>query len=76
MEGKLEHMDHNLNILVYICYIVIFDIGRMSHVTCHVSQYIYIYILIFLVELVAGGSVINGAYPVYFLIFFILVDIG
>ena len=47
MEGKLEHMDHNLNILVYICYIVIFDIGRMSHVMCHMSQYIYIYIYFF-----------------------------
>ena len=35
---------------------------RMSHVTCHMSRFFCEK----KVELVSGGSVINGAYPVYF----------
>ena len=46
----------------------------MSHVMCHVSHvtfffFLSFFILLFLdkvVKLVGGGSVINGAYPVYF----------
>ena len=45
-----------------------------SHVTCHVSHVmcnvscviIYIFFLHKVLELVGGGSVINGAYPVLF----------
>ena len=42
---------------------------QMSRVTCHMSPviYIYIYFLDKVVKLVREGSVINRAYPVYFL---------
>ena len=47
---------------------------QVSHVRCQVSGVTcHIFLLLFLdieVELVGGGSVINGAYPVYFIVLF------
>ena len=43
---------------------------HMSNVICHMSQFILFYLFLILdtvVKLSGGGSVINGAYPVYFL---------
>ena len=37
---------------------------HMSGVTCQVSHVTYFYFFYKVVELVGGGSVINGAYPV------------
>ena len=46
----------------------------MSHVTCHMScvmcqmsHVFFVFVSDKMVELVGGGPVINGAYPVYFL---------
>ena len=36
----------------------------MSHVTCHMSFFVVVGFLDLVLELVAGGSLINGAYPV------------
>ena len=42
-----------------------FTSHQMSHFKCHVSHDFFFYKVL---ELVSGGSVINGAYPVQFLI--------
>ena len=39
---------------------------HMSHVTCQMSIILFIYFFYKVVKLFGGGSVINGAYPVYF----------
>ena len=44
----------------------------MSRVTCHVSHVIIIIFFYKAVKLIGGGSVINGAYPVYFIFFTIV----
>ena len=53
---------------------------HISHVTCHVSHvrchmYFFFYLLLFfvffsnkVVKIIGGGSVIHGAYPVYFFV--------
>ena len=64
---KVLHDAHHLS-----C--VICDVSdvtcHLSHVTCQVSNiFIYIYFLFLqMVELVDGGSFINGAYPVLFIV--------
>ena len=48
---------------------------HMSHVTCHISHVTCHMSQEEVVELVSGGSVINGAYPVKFLVFLPLVSV-
>ena len=41
---------------------------HVSRVTCHISHFIFLFFLDKVVKFIVGGSVINGAYPVKFII--------
>ena len=46
-----------------------FTSSHLSSVMCHISRVTLFFLFFFVVKLVGGGSVVNGAYHMYFFSF-------